>query len=265
MVRGWFNQLALAMALGSGSMGCMAIGAVQTAQTLGQGNYEVSIEPGVYGAAVSGQTPTYFSMNVGVRFGVTDRFDLGGRVGTTFGEVQTKILLSDPANENFALSLAPAIGGFGVGTGVASVGILNIPLPVLIGFKFGEHELTLGPRFQNLVLFASEEVSSANASATSYVLMAGASVGFAAQLADRFRLLPEIAIAGPIFGSATASVNGGTQSQTSSGFVTEVGGLLFMGNLGFQITSPRKKREPKAPEPPKQWANSQGPADRFSN
>jgi len=54
MYRGWFTQLALAMALGSGSMGCLAIGAAQTAQTLGAGNYEVSIEPGVYGAAVAG-------------------------------------------------------------------------------------------------------------------------------------------------------------------------------------------------------------------
>lgn len=237
----------------------MAIGAVQTAQTLGQGNYEVSIEPGVYGVAVNGQTPTFFSMNVGARFGITDRFDLGGRVGTTFGEVQTKILLSDPANENFALSLAPAIGGFGVGTGVASVGVLNIPLPVLIGFKFGQHELTLGPRLQNMVVFGSAGTSSDNASAAVYVLMAGASVGFAAQLADRFRLLPEIAIAGPVFTSATASVNGGSQSQSgsASGFVTDVGGLLFMGNLGFQITSPRKKREPQTTPPVKVPPNSQ--------
>lgn len=242
----WLAQAGLAMALGIGSTGCMAIGAVQTAQTLGEGNYEVSIEPGVYGAAVAGEGSQAFSLNVGFRFGVTDRFDIGGRVGTTLGEVQTKILLSDPENENFALSIAPAIGGFGFGTGVGSVGVLNIPVPVLIGFKFGRHELTLGPRIQNLVLFGSAGAGNSNADASLYVLMAGGSVGFAAQLGERFRLLPELAVAAPIYGSASASATG-AGSTSDSGLVTSVGGILYMGNLGFQITSPRKKREPKMP------------------
>ncbi len=243
MYRRWLTQIGLAMALGIGSTGCMAIGAVQTAQTLGEGNYEVAIEPGAYGVAAGGENYTTFSMNVGFRFGVTDRFDIGGRVGTTLGEVQTKFLLSDPDNDSFALSIAPAIGGFGFGTGVGSVGVLNIPVPVLIGFKFGDHELTLGPRIQNLILFGSASAGSTDASAGVYVLMAGGSVGFAAQLGSRFRLLPEIAVAAPIFGSASGSAGGA--SSSSSGLVTEVGGLLYMGNLGFQITSPRKKRKSK--------------------
>lgn len=256
MNRGWFTQLALVMALGAGSMGCMAIGSVQTAQTLGKGNYEVSIEPGVYGAAASGSVVPFASFNVGFRVGVSDRVDLGGRVGTTLGEFQTKFLLTDPENENFALSLAPAIGGFGFGTSLGGVGVLNIPLPVLIGFKFGQHELTLGPRLQNMFIFGSAGAGSTEASASAYVLMAGTSVGFGAQLGERFRLLPEIAIAGPIYSSSSASASGGGQSSStsSSGFVTDVGGILFMGNIGFQITSPRKKKEPKAtpsaPPPP---------------
>jgi len=252
MYRGWFTQLALAMALGSGSMGCLAIGAAQTAQTLGAGNYEVSIEPGVYGAAVGGNTFPFASLNVAFRAGLTDRFDLGGRVGTTLGELQTKILLSDPENENFALSLAPAVGGFGLGSSLGGFGVLSVPLPVLIGFKFGRHELTLGPRLQNLVVFGSAGAAGADASAAAYVLMAGGSLGFGAQLTDRFRLFPEIAIAAPIYSSSTTSASAGGQSasQSSSGFLTEVGGLLFMGNLGFQITSPRKKKESKAKEQP---------------
>lgn len=245
MVRKWLTQLGLAMVLGVGSTGCMAIGAVQTAQTLGEGNYEVSIEPGAYGAAARGENYTTFSTNVAFRFGITDRFDLGARVGSTLAEVQTKILLSDPDNDSFALSLAPAIGGFGFGAGGASIGVLNIPIPVLIGFKFGQHELTLGPRIQNVVLFGSASSGSASADAGVYVLMAGGSVGFAAQIAERFRLLPEISVAAPILGSASASA-GGSSTGTSSGLVTEAGGLLYMGNLGFQITSPKKKRKPKA-------------------
>lgn len=245
MYRKWLTQAGLAMMLGIGSTGCMAIGAVQTAQTLGKGNYEVSIEPGVYGAAVGGSNTPFFNANVAFRFGITDRVDLGGRVGTTLAEFQTKFLLSDPDNENFALSLAPSVGGFAIGTGVGSVGLLSIPVPVLIGFKFGDHELTLGPRIQNVIFFASADAGgSANASAGAYVLMAGGSVGFAAQLGDRFRLLPEIAIATPLVGSASASAGG--SSTSSSGLVTEAGGILYMGNLGFQITSPRKKRNPKA-------------------
>jgi hypothetical protein len=222
----------------------LAIGAVQTAQTVGQGGYEVSIEPGAYGAAAAGQNTTTFSSNVAFRFGITDRFDIGGRVGTTLGELQTKILLSDPDNDGFALSLAPAIGGFGFGVGDASFGVLNIPIPVLIGFKFGPHELTLGPRIQNMVVFGSASAGGNSASTSVYVLMAGGSVGFAAQLGERFRLLPEIAIAAPIFGSASASANG--SSTGSSGLVTQVGGLLYMGNLGIQFGSPRKKRKAAA-------------------
>ncbi|MBL9038668.1 MAG: hypothetical protein JNG84_09160, partial [Archangium sp.] len=123
--------------------GCLTIGGVQRADTLGKGNFQFALEPGVL--AVSDATvgtlvlPT---IDLAGRYGVDERVDLGLRLGTTGFELQGKFLLTEPGSTSFAGSIAPTVGG--VFLGVLNYFSLNVPF--LAGIKLGPHELILGPR-----------------------------------------------------------------------------------------------------------------------
>jgi hypothetical protein len=210
------------------AMGCNAAGMVQTAQTLGKGGWEVSVDPGVngvFGLPVAGPI-----IHGAFRYGVTDKVDLGLRVGSNIAEFQSKFLLTEPENPTIAVSLAPAIGAYYEPLSFGLFSSLNVPVPVLIGFKFGQHELTLGPRLQNNVYFFP-----ITDGGRFYVLSAGLSLGFAAQLGETFRMLPELSVLTPLMISGSDG-NGGTESTPLG-----VGAFSFSFNLGLQFGSARKK------------------------
>ncbi|WP_136965552.1 hypothetical protein [Polyangium sorediatum] len=212
--------------------GCLSTGRVQTAQTLGQGNFEVSVDPGVIG--VVGLPTVGPILHAAFRYGVTDRIDLGVRAGNLLGEIQSKFLLTQPENPNLAISIAP---GAGVLFSISPVVNLYVPVPLLVGFKFGgPHELTLGPRIENTVTFdMSNTVSGAL-----YTGGLGLSIGFAGQVTDTFRMLPELSAVAPLL--IIGSDDDGSADTNSLGVV------LYSFNLGFQFGSPRKKfSAPAAP------------------
>ncbi len=218
-----------------GATGCAATGMVQTAQTVGKGGYEVSIDPGVNG--VLGLPFAGPAFHAAFRYGVTDRIDIGARVGTTLAELQAKFLFTDPANETIAVSIVPAAGVLLI-PGSGFVSGVNIPIPVLIGFKFGAHELTLGPRFQNSIYFDP----TGTVDGSFYSLGAGLSLGFAAQATESFRILPEFSVVTPI-------VIGGSDGQGNSEYLPVDFGLFsFSFNLGLQFGSARKKFTAKPAE-----------------
>lgn len=209
-----------------GATGC-SMGMVQTAQTVGKGAYEVSIDPGFAGLLNEGTIgPT---IHGAYRYGVTDRFDLGVRLGTAIAEVQTKFLFTEPSNETIAVSLAPAAGIL-LGLGGPIYGF-NFPLPLLIGFKMGPHELTLGPRLQANIY----SITDGESSRTPSTLSAGLSVGIAAQTSDTFRILPELSMSTPFY------IGGRHAASAYEYYATEVGVFSYSFNLGFQFGSPRKK------------------------
>src|SRR5687768_16316244 len=97
-------------------LGC-ASATLQTARTNGQGNFQFAVEPGVvYPSLLGGVFP---SLNLSGRYGVSDRVDLGLRLGTSsFYEVQSKFLLTDPADiDGVALALAPSTTFFTISFG----------------------------------------------------------------------------------------------------------------------------------------------------
>jgi hypothetical protein len=229
------SQWMCGILLACSTMGCSAVGMVQTAQTLGKGGWEVSIDPGVNGLI---QYPTPGPVLHGAfRYGVTDSIDIGGRVGTTFLEFQSKFLLTAPENPVVAVSIAPAVGVLFAFAALGGVPTLNASVPLLVGFKLGPHELTLGPRLQNTFFFGETE-----ADASAYILNAGGSLGFAAQVTEKFRILPEISFATPL-------VIGAIGGETGDEAIPFNFGLVFYSfNLGFQFGSPRKKFATKAGE-----------------
>ncbi|MEO0606174.1 MAG: hypothetical protein AAF211_32395 [Myxococcota bacterium] len=201
------------------------------AQTLGQGNVEVSLEPGVSGLGLGGGdaevpvesvvVPTFW---VSARYGVTDRFDIGGRIGSGFVEIHTNIMLTNP-EADLRVSLAPYGTPLFFGLGSVGGGALFLNVPVLIGIPIGDSELTLGPGVRTSTFFA--------AGAGGTIVEPSGSIGISAQLGDNFRLHPEFGIAYGAFGIGSA----GEGAET----ISAVGASRFSFALGFQFGSPNRQ------------------------
>lgn len=247
------NKLWLAVAVGAMSVGCISIGSNTRAESMGKGNVEGGVEPG---ALISrpldtrtGIAPTNLpSVNGFIRFGLSDRIDLGFKLGTQLAEINTKFMLTSPDSRLLVVSLAPSVNGFGAGLtdGVSTIGFgfVNIAVPVLVGFKLGAHELTLGPRLNNFLLFGQAASGSSSTSGVGYAMVPGMSLGFAARITEHFEMMPEVAIAVPVFSSASAS-SGGVNSGATA--VTAGQSLLVSATLGFKFGK-LKQRSTLPPE-----------------
>lgn len=224
-----FFVLGLATAL----TGCASISNVQMADTLGKGNFQFGLEPGMLGAQATraGALPTdssYFPhVDVSARFGVSEGVDLGFRTGLSFLEFQGKFLFTRPGDPNLAVSFAPTVGGLVLGGGSAAAGILNIALPVLIGIKTsGGSEFIIGPRLQNLVLFGTVGGGTGGAI---YGLAPGGSLGFAWRISDHFALLPEVSAVFPALGTTAFA------SQFTAASALNAGVAIVQFKLGVLI------------------------------
>lgn len=223
------TQRICALLLAFSAWGCSATGMVQTAQTLGKGAWEASIEPGIIGAIQF--PPPGPVLNAALRYGVSDRVDIGARLGTSRFEFQSKFLLTAPENPSLAVALAPSFGLALDFAGLGFIPMVQLPVPLLIGLKFGQNELTIGPRLVNTLFFGPEEPETGAV----YVLSAATSLGFAAQVTDTFRILPEFSLSLP---AAIAKL----ENNSSTKYLPfEKGVLLYAFTLGFQFGSKRKK------------------------
>lgn len=222
-------------------MGCASVGNVQRADTIGKGNVQASIEPGVQAVGAGGTFVPYPHLDGSVRYGVTESIDLGLRGGWSFLEAQAKFLLTKPGDPKLAVSIAPTFGGIALGLGSASIGSLHFAAPVLIGIKFGANELVLGPRLQGYYVFAGSSTTSGGGV---LVLGPGATVGVALGLGDRVTLMPEIGFAVPLIGSVS-SIGGSTTAGAG------LGGFLGQFKLGIMFGKQRGSiEEQPAEEPP---------------
>jgi hypothetical protein len=236
------------------ALGCASVGNVQRADTLGKGNFQVGLEPGVQVAQGGGVVIPYPHLDASFRFGVTEGVDLGVRAGWSFLEAQGKFLVTRPGDPKLAVSIAPTIGGLALGASGSSVGLLHFALPALIGFKFGDNELVLGPRLQGYYVFAG---TTGSGSGGVFLLGTGATIGYAIQVAESVSIMPELGVVVPVF--ASAGVTGSTGASSLS-----VGGIVGQFKLGILIGKKRKPidtddmtpppspppAEPSAPPPP---------------
>jgi len=200
---------------------------VQTARTNGQGNFQFGIEPGAIVGVGGGGSAAGPAVNFAGRYGVTDRIDVGGRLGTSLYEIQVKAMLSDPAaTDSMAISIAPSTMIFAIGAGGASAFIADTRVPLLFGLPTGGgSEFTFGPSLRPTFVGGG----GGGASAGGLLLSAGGQVGYAARLADNFRLVPQLDVSVPVLGAAAAS--GGDAS--ASGVDAGIGGALVGIQLGL--------------------------------
>jgi hypothetical protein len=235
--------------------GCATAVNVQRASTLGKGNFEGGIEPGIWGGVgANGSVATIAApiiphVDFAFRYGLAERFDLGIRLGSSFVEAQFKGMFTDP-DSRFVVSLAPQVGGIFIG-GVSttsggssgSAGILNIGVPVLFGYKWGDgHEFVLSPRVQNWLVIGG--------GVTGYVLGVGGSIGNAFQLGENFAIMPEVGVVAPVFGSAASGATAASAGLSSSVIYTFKLGLLIGRTRNGQTRNRAPAEELPPPPPP---------------
>ncbi|MDP2306676.1 MAG: hypothetical protein Q8P18_11695 [Pseudomonadota bacterium] len=179
--------------------GCATIGTVQTARPIDPGTVQVGLEPGMSGTQDRGWVPT---ANVMARYGITRHLDLGVRFGAGGLGLTGKLALTDPWDDRVALSVAPMVGGFGLGLlgeGRRSH-YWQVPLIVGVGFR-GGHELVLAPKVTGWAMSGGAGQARGRS-----VLGVGGTVGLALRVYPGVRILPEIGMVQPLFGRASGKV-----------------------------------------------------------
>lgn len=180
--------------------GCATIGTVQTARPIDQGTVQVGLEPGLWGIQDRGWVPT---ANISARYGVSRRMDLGARFGAGGLGVTGKFALTDPWDDRLVVSVAPSVGGFGLG--VLGVGTRSyhaqVPLIVGVGIR-GGHELVLAPKLAGWTISGSAGV----ARGRSMIVGAGGTVGLSLRVGNGVRILPEIGMVQPIAGRTSGKI-----------------------------------------------------------
>jgi len=212
--------------------GCATANSYQTASTIGDGNFQFVVEPSLLGFTVDEGTGSTGIVDISGRFGVSDNMEIGGRLGSSGVELMSKYQFTEPGSDGPIVSIAPSIGGFAAGIGGTGAGLLNVEIPVLIGLPVGESsELVLGPKIVDTYLLATVEGVSANAN----ILWVGSTIGYAAQVGERFKLLPEVGVIYPVYGSASAS--DGSETASESGSIG--GGVSWQAGMGLMFGQTR--------------------------
>ena len=203
--------------------GCAAHTSVTTAHTVGKGNFQGAIEPGV-GAIPPITAPTF---NAAFRYGVSEKVDIGFRFGTVSYELTTKYMFSDPESDGTVVSLAPATTFWFLSAGGAGGGFFRFDSPLLIGIPVGESQFIVGPNWS----FWSTFAGGAGVSAGGFSMGPGAHLAYSAKMGDNFRLHPELSVKMPaLISFASSSVGSSSGGSTAYPLVGFTLGFLFGGN-----------------------------------
>jgi hypothetical protein len=212
-------------------LACFTYGSVQRAETLGKGNREIGVELGAVGIYDENALVGFPNPSFSARFGVSDRVDLGGRMGLSMLAVTGKVMLSKPGADGLKLSLAPEAAMLPWVNWVA-----HAQVPLLIGVPLGSRsELIFGPRAH---VYGVAAVGEGAASA----VFAGSSFGFSHDLGGVV-LLPELTLEYPL--QASASFGGDTAVESLIGR----GGMLFNFQVGL-LFGHRRAAGDTAAQPP---------------
>ncbi|MEN9785126.1 MAG: hypothetical protein RLZZ299_390 [Pseudomonadota bacterium] len=199
-------------------VGCATVGTLQRAQTAGEDQLQVAIEPGLYGAQQDGEVGLLPYGNVAARYGVTDALDVGARVGFSGAELQAKWRVT-PSDSPVIVAVAPNAGGLFLG----EANLVTAQVPVIVEVPVGQHALVLGPK--------AWMVSTGAGDARASMLALGGSVGVALRLGPSFVVVPEYAAVRPVYG-AYADVfgeSGGDTVETSFAVTHLSLSMLFGG------------------------------------
>src|SRR5579859_1642436 len=93
-------------------VGCASATSMQTADTIGRRRLQLSVQQSYQTQLNRDSAQGYPMEGIAVRYGITDRFDVGGALGPGGLEVASKVRLTSPSSR-VILSLAPSLAGTG--------------------------------------------------------------------------------------------------------------------------------------------------------
>jgi hypothetical protein len=206
-----------------GLAGCPSISMMGTARTIPEGTYQyyAGASYGVLQDFAVDEDGNPESMNVpsaelGIRYGVTDRIEVGAKIYGAGAEANAKfqVTRSPSLDRGFDLAVAPALSIYPWSKGVFGWGHLAIPIGFNVG---GGNQLVLAPRVAELLVTSAE--------GTGNVFWAGASMGFVVKTGrtSRLRVMPEV--------SAIIPVSKKLPTDVEAKFALE--GPVFQGGIGF--------------------------------
>jgi hypothetical protein len=186
--------------------GCANVAALQRPNTCGAGNGELAVEVAQQALFNKDSFTSYPMVGLAGRYGVTDSFDMGGRIGPSGFELQAKVMLDSPQSR-YPISLAPSAGMSVVDTGGVALRFYTFAIPLLIGIPLPRgHQIVIAPRVADSISY----ISAGTAGGLINVFSGGGSVGVAFHV-WRLWLLPEIGLQAPVTSTAIRSdVSGGT-------------------------------------------------------
>ncbi|WP_257449682.1 hypothetical protein [Archangium lipolyticum] len=152
----------------------------------------MSLSPGVQGAmGLNGPGAAYPQGEVGVRYGLTERIDVGARVFIPGIEADARfgLLRALSLKHGVDLTLAPSvryIPNFDLSSAWDGAGMVQLPL--LIGVNLEGYQLVLGPRVAYLFGKALDYTTSREP------LLVGSSLGVAVPIGRWFHVMPEVSV-----------------------------------------------------------------------
>ena len=209
--------------------GC-AVSSYTTAHNLAAGKANFWIAPQAMRVGVSANPTSMPFVELGTRYGITDKVEVGARIGTGL-QADVKISLRRPkvAYEGLTVSAAPGLGYIGNFSGTPTgadgddIHFAGATLPVYLTWDFGEHlGVTVGPRTTWLMQY----VETATAS-TVYAVGVGTSLSLAWRITPTFMIVPEVSVVTTVFRAMTGagSVFGtGQQAVLQAGIAFVMGG-----------------------------------------
>jgi len=209
---------ALYALLAVGICGCRGtLATFQTARTMPKGGFQIAAEGSAVGAISEVGTKHEGSLSVAGRYAVTDRVEIGARIGVSRPELMAKIRLDKGGPSSVAFSVAPSLGAFiATATGVEAFTTYG-QIPLLVGVPFGDHELVLGGAVHLGHAVDLER------GVWGFVASPGISAGFSIEPLQWLAVLPEIAVAYPLLHATPAGADSGGAIAYQAGIAILVG------------------------------------------
>lgn len=231
----------------SGS-GCLMVGTPTPARNLDEGRFQVDFRQGATVLEFDGVTDpakgpdrrryTWSALELGVQYGVTERLELGARLGAASSQLasglRAKLALhrSVSPEEGYDLSLAPGLSfastnGDAAGPSISSGHLFIAEATLLLGLNLrGGHQVVLGAGLGDFDWGGGE-------SSSSNVAGFGALAGFSWRVTPGLRLMPMVA--GGY--SPWARTRGGPPPRTLDG----AAGLEVHAPPGQHLHPPRRR------------------------
>lgn len=217
----WLAALAL---LGS-QAGCPSFTTLSKARTLDQGESRFFVAPEIGRYKRGGKPLTEPQVEVGGRYGITDRLEIGGKAWAPglMAQVRYALLRAPTTERGWDITVAPGLGWMGDifesdSDTSTSMHVWSLYLPVQLGWNTGGgNQVVFSPRLVHQLWSGTGETDSfANIS------YAGSSLAFVWQALAGLQIVPEVAFGVPFL-------------QQLSGFGMDVGlgGVIVQLGVGF--------------------------------